>query len=274
MSATSAQPNPDDEIEASRAPLLDHLIELRSRLIKVMIAFIIAFGVCFFFSKEIFNFLVEPYNRIVAEEGGAHLIYTAPQEFFITRLKLSMFGAVFIAFPIIAAQVYMFVAPGLYKHERGAFIPYLIATPVLFLMGAGLVYFGALPIALNFFVGMEQSGGDGEATIEALYKVSEYLSLVMAFILAFGICFQLPVVLTLLARAGLVNSGQLKRGRRYAIVIIFAVAAFLTPPDLFSQIALGVPTLLLYELSIFSVRWMEKKKEEAEAGGEPEAGEA
>lgn len=272
MSTSSAEPNPDDDIEASRAPLLDHLIELRTRLIKVLLAFGVGFGICFFFAKYIFNLLVEPYNRIVAADGGAHLIYTAPQEFFLTQLKLSMFGAIFIAFPIIAAQIYMFVAPGLYKHERGAFIPYLIATPILFLSGAALVYFVALPITLNFFMGMQQSGGEGEAVIELLPRVSEYLNLVTAFILAFGICFQLPVILTLLARAGIVNSAQLKKGRRFAIVIIFAIAAFLTPPDFFSQVALGVPTLLLYELSIFAVAWAEKKAaaEEADEAGDPE----
>ena len=265
MSASPAEPSPDDEIEASRAPLLDHLIELRSRLIKVLLAFAVGFGICFYFSIDIFNLLVEPYNRIVTSEGGAHLIYTAPQEFFLTRLKLSMFGAIFIAFPIIAAQVYMFVAPGLYKHERGAFVPYLIATPVLFLTGAALVYFGALPIALNFFMSMQQTGGEGAATIELLPKVSEYLNLVTAFILAFGICFQLPVVLTLLAQIELVTADQLKKGRRYAIVGILAVAAFITPPDPISQIGLAMPVYLLYEAAILSVKFIEKRRAQREA---------
>ncbi|MBL1234005.1 MAG: twin-arginine translocase subunit TatC, partial [Rhodobiaceae bacterium] len=181
-------------------------------------------------------------------------------EYFFTQLKLALFGAIFFAFPVIASQIYMFVAPGLYKQERGAFYPYLIATPVLFIAGGSLVYYVIMPLAFTFFLGMQQAGGDGQAAIELLPRVSEYLGLIMLLIFAFGLCFQLPVVLTLLARVGLVNAPQLRKGRKYAVVAVFAVAAVMTPPDIISQVGLALPTMILYEISIIAVMMIEKKR--------------
>ncbi len=188
MSANAAMPEPEDDVEASRAPLIDHLIELRSRLIRSVIAIVIAFGICFAFADDIFNILIKPYEASVGSGPEARFIFTAPQEFLITQLKLAFFGAMFLAFPIIASQIYMFVAPGLYKDERHAFLPYLIATPILFLIGAALVYFGVMPLALQFFMGMQQEGGEGRTAIELMPRVSEYLSLIMTMLFAFGMC--------------------------------------------------------------------------------------
>lgn len=259
------QPPEADEVEASRAPLLTHLIELRSRLIWALVAVFVAFVACFFFAQQIYNILVMPYEWAAGSDRDIRLIYTAPQEFFITQLKLALFGAVFIAFPVIATQVYRFVAPGLYRVERNAFVPYLIATPILFVVGAAVVFFVMMPLAMSFFLSLEQTGGEGQAAIELLPKVNEYLSLIMGLILAFGLVFQLPVVLTLLAQIGTVNYDMLKRGRRYAIVLAFVAAAILTPPDIISQFALAIPTIALFELSLLTVRWMEKRKAEQDA---------
>ncbi|MBX5063213.1 twin-arginine translocase subunit TatC [Rhizobium lentis] len=252
------------DIEDKPQPLIEHLMELRTRLIWSIGAFFIAFIVCFFFAKHIFNYLVYPYKLAVSwanlDVEKAQLIYTAPQEFFFTQVKVAMFGGLVIAFPIIAAQIYKFVAPGLYKNERAAFLPFLIASPILFLLGAALVYFFFTPMVMWFFLSMQQAPGQDEVAISLLPKVSEYLSLIMTLVFSFGLVFQLPVITTLLARVGLLTSQWLAEKRKFAIVLAFVVAAVLTPPDPMSQIGLAIPAILLYEISIYAARLVERQR--------------
>ncbi len=246
-------------------PLLDHLIELRNRLIYSVAALFVGFLACFFFAADIFTFLVRPLADILAEEEGRRMIFTGLPEKFFVHVKVAFFAGAFLSFPFIASQLWIFVAPGLYRNEKKAFLPYLIVTPILFFLGGALVYYFIFPLAWKFFLAFETPGGPGELAVELEARVGEYLSLVMTLIFAFGLCFQLPVLLTLLARVGIVSAKGLARRRKYALVIVFIVAAVLTPPDVISQIGLALPIILLYEISILSVRLVEKRRAAREA---------
>ena len=253
----------NDEKE-KKSSFIGHLTELRSRLVKSIVYLFLFFIVCYFFAENIYSFLVAPYADAVKDDGlNRRMIFTALHETFITYLKVAFFAAMFVTSPIILTQIWKFVAPGLYKNEKKALLPYLIATPTLFLFGGMLVYYLIMPLAIKFFLTFETSVQLSNLPIQLEAKVNEYLSLIMRLIFAFGISFQLPVLLSLLARVGFIDSEYLKKRRKYVIVIIFAVAAILTPPDPITQIGLGIPLLILYELSILSVSLIEKKKDNA-----------
>ena len=247
-------------LSENKQPLLVHLVELRSRLIKTMIMITILFVIFYFFADSIYNFLVQPYADAVKGEEGRRLIFTALHETFFTYIKVALFASLFISLPFLLIQLWIFVAPGLYKNEKSVVVPYLLATPILFILGSALVYYLIMPLAIKFFLSFESIGGNGALPIQLEAKVNEYLSLIMRLILAFGLCFQLPVALTLMARVGFVSSESLRKNRKYVIVGVFAIAAILTPPDPISQIGLGIPILLLYELSIIAVSFIEKRK--------------
>ncbi len=257
-----------DEIHDKPMPLLEHLVELRTRLIWSIVALAVAFAVCYYFSKNIYTFLAQPLADVLQARSGQErrMIFTALTEAFFTYLKVAMFGAAFISFPITVTQLWLFIAPGLYRSEKRALVPFLVATPVLFLLGGALAYYVVIPMAWQFFVSFEIPSGDGALPIQLEAKVSEYLGLVMKLIFAFGIAFELPVGLTLLAKVGIISSFGLRKYRRYSYVGMFIVAAVLTPPDVISQLGLAIPLIGLYEISVLMAQWVEPKREPEDDG--------
>lgn len=253
-----------DEIDPVASPLLAHAVEFRRRLVISLWAILAGFVICYLFAEDLYGFLVRPLAQ--ASHGDHRMIYTGLTEAFVTYIRLALWGGTILAFPVIAAQVWGFVAPGLYRHERKVFFSFLLAVPVLFLAGAAMAYYLVFPMAWAFFLSFEVTGGAAALPIQMEARVSEYLSLAMTIIFAFGLSFQLPVILVLMARAGLVTSQKLSQFRRYAIVLIFIVAAVLTPPDVFSQIALALPMMLLYEISVIGAKWVEKNRGDCEKG--------
>lgn len=247
----------------SEAPLISHLAELKTRLIRAVLVWLVATVLCYLYAENIYNFLIQPLAEAFGPESGRRLIATSLTETFVTYLRIAMYGGFFIGFPVIAAQVYLFVAPGLYKHEKGMLAPYLVVAPLLFIIGAAFAYYLVLPKAWHFFVGFEIPPGEAALPLVVEAKVSEYLSLVLQIVLAFGLSFQLPVLLTLLIRTGIITTRTLARGRRYAVVILLTIAAFITPPDLLSQVLLFIPLYALYELSILVGKRVEKRRADA-----------
>jgi sec-independent protein translocase protein TatC len=268
-----AEPVATEAADDKKMPLLDHLIELRQRLLRASVVFVVAFFACYYFAADIYDFLVQPLADVFDKLGvSRRLIYTALHEAFFTYLKVAFFAAFCVSFPYVAGQIWMFIAPGLYKKEKKVLLPFLVATPVLFFAGAALAYYFVFPMAWTFFLSFEAPAANGHLPIQLEAKVNEYLSLVMQLIFAFGLCFELPVLLTLMARFGMIGSKGLREKRRYAIVLAFIAAAILTPPDPISQIGLAIPIMLLYEISIWSVRLVERARaDDEEEGGADDA---